>query len=111
MQNGFVESCRLRDELLNEMLFTSLAQARAVLASWRTDYNFNRPHSRLRWHTPFEFAQTLTPRRGTALRTMISSAPVPVAQIAQQGNIDRRTELRIGKNLGATSGKIPADAQ
>ncbi|WP_352714132.1 hypothetical protein [Mesorhizobium opportunistum] len=24
------------------MLFTSLAQARAVLASWRTDYNFNR---------------------------------------------------------------------
>jgi putative transposase len=34
-QNAFVESFngRLRDELLNETLFTSLAQARAVLAA------------------------------------------------------------------------------
>ncbi|MER9413267.1 IS3 family transposase [Mesorhizobium sp. M0589] len=98
MQNGFIESFngRLREELLNEMLFTSLAQARAVLASWRADYNFNRPHSRLGWQTPFEFAHTFTPRRDTALRTMISSAPVPVAQTAQQGNIHRRSELRIG---------------
>ena len=32
-QNAFIESfnARLRDELLNETLFTSLAQARAVL--------------------------------------------------------------------------------
>ena len=35
MQNGFIESFngRLRDELLNETLFTSLAQARAALPS------------------------------------------------------------------------------
>jgi transposase InsO family protein len=41
MQNGFIESFngRLRDELLNETLFTSLARARVALASWRTDYN------------------------------------------------------------------------
>jgi hypothetical protein len=37
MQNAFIESFngRLRDELLNETLFTSLAQARVALGSWR----------------------------------------------------------------------------
>ena len=46
-QNAFVESFngRLRDECLNETLFTSMAQARAVLAAWRPDYNTVRPHS------------------------------------------------------------------
>jgi putative transposase len=41
MQNGFSESFngRLRDELLNETLFTSLPQARVALGSWRDDYN------------------------------------------------------------------------
>jgi transposase InsO family protein len=29
---------RLRDELLNETLFTSLAQARVALEEWRRDY-------------------------------------------------------------------------
>jgi putative transposase len=40
-QNAFIESFngRLRDELLNETLFTSLAQARATLALWKDDYN------------------------------------------------------------------------
>lgn len=46
-QNAFAESFigRLRDECLNETLFTSLRQARAVLASWQRDYNEVRPHS------------------------------------------------------------------
>jgi putative transposase len=41
MQNGFVESFngRLRDERLNETLFSSIRQAREVLAAWRHDYN------------------------------------------------------------------------
>ena len=30
---------RLRDECMNETLFTSMAQARALLATWRQDYN------------------------------------------------------------------------
>src|SRR5277367_232842 len=48
-QNAFIESFngRLRDELLNETLFTTLAQARAVLAAWKDDYNNVRPHSAL----------------------------------------------------------------
>ena len=46
-QNAFAESFigRLRDECLNETLFTSLRQARAVLAVWQHDYNEVRPHS------------------------------------------------------------------
>lgn len=47
IQNAFIESFkgRLRDELLNETLFPSLPQVRATVASWRADYNLNRPHS------------------------------------------------------------------
>lgn len=46
-QNGFIESFNgsLRDELLNEELFDSLADARRKLAIWRYDYNNVRPHS------------------------------------------------------------------
>jgi putative transposase len=98
MQNAFIESFngRLRDELLNETLFTSLAQARVVLESWRTDYNGSRPHSQLGWKTPSEFAFTCHPRRDLALRYAKSSAPVPVAPTAQPGNQNARSELRTG---------------
>jgi putative transposase len=39
MQNAFVESFngRLRDEFLNETLFTSLMRARLALEDWRRD--------------------------------------------------------------------------
>jgi transposase InsO family protein len=42
-------------ECLNETLFVSLPQARAVLDSWRADYNRVRPHSALANKTPEEF--------------------------------------------------------
>ena len=46
-QNAFIESFngRLRDELLNETLFSSLAHARTALEAWKDDYNTVRPHS------------------------------------------------------------------
>jgi len=58
MQNSFVDSIngRLRDECLNETLFTSLAHARYMLAAWRHDYNTIRPHSKLGGKTPAEIA-------------------------------------------------------
>lgn len=58
MQNGFIESFngRLRDELLNETAFRSLAHARALIAEWRDDYNRSRPHTSLGGLTPAEFA-------------------------------------------------------
>ena len=79
MQNGYVESFngRMRDELLNETLFTSLAQARVTTALWRADYNTARPHSQIAWQTPDEFARTFTPRRSLALRNANGSAQAP----------------------------------
>ena len=62
-QNAFIESfnARLRDELLNETLFTSLAQVRAVLAAWKDDYNNTRPQSALGNLTPTEYANCGAP--------------------------------------------------
>lgn len=79
MQNGFIESFngRLRDTLLNETLFSSLAQARAALLRWQLDYNTTRPHSKLGWQTPIDFAATFHPRRDQTLRYVNSSASAP----------------------------------
>jgi putative transposase len=57
-QNAFVESFngRLRDELLNETLFSDLRQARTAVRAWREDYNTCRPHSALGNVPPVEFA-------------------------------------------------------
>ncbi|WP_439402321.1 IS3 family transposase [Bradyrhizobium sp. DASA03068] len=98
MQNGFIESFngRLRDELLNETLFTSLAQTRVALGCWRADYNYTRPHSQLGWKTPSEFAFTSHPRRDLALRYADGSAPAPVATTAQLGKSNGLSELRTG---------------
>jgi putative transposase len=59
VQNAFAESfnSRLRDELLNETLFRSIGHARAVLEAWRLDYNYHRPHSKLGWLTPSDYAK------------------------------------------------------
>ncbi|MFG1352698.1 IS3 family transposase [Xanthobacter autotrophicus ATCC 700552] len=87
MQNGFIESFngRLRDELLNETLFSSLSQARAALARWQVDYNTDRPHSKLGWQTPSAFASTFHPRRDQTLRNMNGSASAPAAPHAREG--------------------------
>jgi putative transposase len=63
-QNSFIESFngRLRDECLNEHLFTSLPEARTIIQAWRIDYNTRRPHSSLDGLTPTEFAAR--PREG-----------------------------------------------
>jgi len=67
MQNAFIKSFngRLRDELLNETLFTSLAQARVALGSWRADYNDARPHSRLGLEDPIRVRLHLQPATGS----------------------------------------------
>lgn len=74
-QNGFIESfnARLRDECLNETIFTSQTQARAVLAAWRHDYNHHRPHLSLGNMTPAEMAARSAGQPGWG------STPNPVA--------------------------------
>jgi putative transposase len=88
MQNGYIESFngRMRDELLNERLFLGLADARAAIAAWVTDYNNARPHSSLAYRTPAAFAAHFTatgPRAaladGSALRPVARPAPKGVS--------------------------------
>ncbi len=74
-QNGYNESFngRLRDELLNETLFRSLPHARAVLEAWRRDANEERPHSKLGWMTPRDYAGSIEERPAGTLRTLMAS--------------------------------------
>ena len=60
-QNAYVESFngRLRDECLNEHWFVSLAHARAVIETWRREYNEERPKKSLSGLTPAQFAKQL----------------------------------------------------
>jgi putative transposase len=58
VENAYIESFngRFRDECLNENLFRTLEEARAIIEAWRCDYNRIRPHSALGNLTPEEFA-------------------------------------------------------
>lgn len=98
VQNAFIESFngRLRDEFLNETLFTSLAQARAALEEWRRDYNTVRPHSRIGWLTPAVYAATFSPQTGQAAVHAEGAAPWPVASPEQMEKINRQTPVPAG---------------
>jgi putative transposase len=89
-QNAFIESFngRLRDELLNETIFISLAHAREALAIWMHDYNTVRPHSALKNLPPAAYAELGVPgmQRDGTLRYVEGSAPRPVASPSQQGS-------------------------
>jgi putative transposase len=95
-QNAFVESFngRLRDELLNETLFVSLAHARAALDDWRDDYNTVRPHSALGNLPPAIYAKLSDPalQRDGTLRSR-GFAPRPVAPPSQTGSNEQQTLL------------------
>ncbi len=97
-QNGFSESFngRLRDELLNETLFHSLAQARSVLAAWRKDFNEVRPHSSLGYLTPRDCARTLSGEIGRRAAHPDHSARRPIASDDHQGSNHRRTLVMAG---------------
>jgi putative transposase len=53
-ENGYIESFngKLRDELLNRELFTTLKEAKALIERWRQEYNHIRPHSSLGYRPP-----------------------------------------------------------
>ncbi len=91
-QNAYVESFngKLRDECLNETLFSSLPHARAVLAHWKDDYNHVRPHSSLGGATPAEVAAK------SKSQAWLGHAPAMLAITAQIGHHQERTLLLNG---------------
>ncbi len=53
-ENGYIESFngKLRDELLNREVFTTLMEAKILIEQWRREYNQVRPHSSLGYRPP-----------------------------------------------------------
>jgi len=60
-QNAYIESFngRLRDECLNEHWFPNLLHARALIETWRREYNEERPKRSLGGLTPAAYARRL----------------------------------------------------
>jgi len=53
-ENGYIESFngKLRDELLNREVFSTLTEAKVLIEEWRREYNGFRPHSSLGYRPP-----------------------------------------------------------
>ena len=53
-ENGYIESFngKLRDELLDREIFTTLKEAKVLIEQWRKEYNQVRPHSALKYQPP-----------------------------------------------------------
>ena len=73
-QNAYIESFngRFRDECLNEHWFTSLRHAKAIIDTWRREYNEERPKKSLGGLTPTAYAKTLAQKSVKSPRTLRS---------------------------------------
>jgi len=82
-ENGYNESFngKLRDELLNGEIFTTLHEAKVLIERWRQHYNTVRPHSSLGYKPPVPEAILPHP----------AGLPYATLRSAQQGDHNRRT--------------------
>lgn len=92
-QNGYAESFggKLRDELLNRELFTSVMEAKVVCEDYRLDYNHHRPHSSLEYRTPAEFAASFA-----VPPLQVGAAPLPSATARQTTEPQPMTPIQTG---------------
>ena len=53
-ENGYIESFngKMRDELLDREIFSTLTEAKVLIEQWRRQYNQVRPHSSLGYRPP-----------------------------------------------------------
>ena len=60
-ENGYIESFngKLRDELLDREIFTTLDEAKVLINQWRREYNHVRPHSSKNYQPPAPEAKFL----------------------------------------------------
>jgi putative transposase len=105
-QNALVESFigRLRDELLNEEIFESLAHARRVLECWRLDYNNLRLHSA---HAGLSPAKVPTARRGRPARFVDGPAARPLYRAPAPGINPKDSPHEYGTSGEQVSGCKP----
>ncbi len=70
-QNAYSESfnSRFRDELLERELFTTLTEARVLVADYRRHYNVERPHSSLKYQTPAAFVAAQNQPMNSVIQT------------------------------------------
>jgi len=63
-ETGYNESFngKLRDELLNREIFSTLKEAQVLVSQWREEYNRIRPHSSLGYRPPAPEAVEIRPR-------------------------------------------------
>ncbi len=75
-ENGYVESFngKLRDELLNGEIFTTLTEAKVLIERWRQEYNTVRPHSSLGYRPPAP--ETTEPENTAAGCATLRGAPL-----------------------------------
>lgn len=61
-ENGYIESFngKLRDELLNREIFTTLEEAKVLIEQWKREYNQVRPHSAKNYRPPAPEAVLIT---------------------------------------------------
>jgi putative transposase len=80
-QNAFIETFngRLRDQLLNETLFSTLDHVRGLLTEWQNDYNTIRPHSGIGNQTPSTHAKLIASEMQRAGTLEPMGAPHPIA--------------------------------
>ncbi len=100
-QNAFAESFigKLRDECLNETLFSSIRHARLVLADWQQDYNEVRPHSALGGRTPASIRLPSCSTTSTPLRAAFGGGLRPALT----------QPARDGTDLGGRDGETTLD--
>ena len=80
----------MRNELLDEALFLSMAHVQVEIAAWGEGYNQERPHSSLGYATPAAFAAELDKQWPASLRPT-GSATQPIASTA----LMRKTTARL----------------
>jgi putative transposase len=82
-ENGYCESLnsKLRDELLNVEIFTTLREAQVLIEAWRRHYNAVRPHSSLGYQPPAPEA-ILPPPSG-----LLYAALRPAERLAEHGRV------------------------
>jgi transposase InsO family protein len=88
-ENGYNESFngKLRDELLDREIFTTLHEAQVLIERWRVHYNTKRPHSSLGYKPPAP--QTILPTPSRMAYAMLQPS------LMESINQDQRLTLKL----------------